>query len=109
MRCPFPMKYLFSTCRLTLIPGGWSATWKLSRNRVRGSNRSKPARHLMKRRYRRSRFWRGELFLLRNDQRHQRFRIKFLELRKCCALGHPQQRISEPPQTDENLADAFIS
>ncbi len=29
MRCPFPMKYLFSTCRLTLIPGGWSTTRKL--------------------------------------------------------------------------------
>ncbi len=28
MRCPFPMKYLFSTCRLTLIPGGWSAIRK---------------------------------------------------------------------------------
>jgi len=23
------MKYLFSTCRLTLIPGGWSANRKL--------------------------------------------------------------------------------
>jgi len=28
MRCPFPMNCLFSTCRLTLIPGGWSATRK---------------------------------------------------------------------------------
>ena len=24
MRCPFPMNCLFSTCRLTLIPGGWN-------------------------------------------------------------------------------------
>jgi hypothetical protein len=29
MRCPFPMNCLFSTCRLTLTPGGWSATQKL--------------------------------------------------------------------------------
>jgi len=29
MRCPFPMNCLFSTCRLTLIPAGWSATRKL--------------------------------------------------------------------------------
>ena len=29
-RCTFPMNCLYSTCRLTLIPDGWSATRKLS-------------------------------------------------------------------------------
>src|SRR6266404_780039 len=36
MRCPFPMNCLCSTCRLTLIPGEWSATlsatWKAAEN-----------------------------------------------------------------------------
>jgi hypothetical protein len=37
----------------------------------------------------------GDLFLLRNDQRRQRFRIKFLELRKCRALGHRARSMPE--------------
>jgi hypothetical protein len=35
-RCTFPMNCLYSTCRLTLIPDGWSANRKLARNRVLG-------------------------------------------------------------------------
>src|SRR5882762_1163782 len=42
MSCPFPMNCLCSTCRLTLIPGGLSAIWKLdgrySRSRSTGFN-----------------------------------------------------------------------
>ena len=37
MRCPFPMNCLCSTCRLTLIPGGLSASRKLSRRARVGS------------------------------------------------------------------------
>jgi hypothetical protein len=29
--CPFPMNCLCSTCRLTLIPGGWSVNLPFSR------------------------------------------------------------------------------
>src|SRR5437879_5875057 len=49
MRCPFPMNCLSSTCRLTLIPGGWSANRKLARDGARGDNWRCPLNGLLAR------------------------------------------------------------